>query len=204
GLEREGPGRFQAADRGTLFIEEIGDFPLAAQGKLLRALDTLAAHPTPGNDERRVDVRLVAGTSRNLLELVADGTFREDLFYRLSVLTIELPPLRERHGDIPLLIEAFLTDYCRKHQRTPPALSPQLKHFLLHYEWPGNVRQLRNAIENMVVMSHGETLSLDDLPAYLSGNSSLLKRTSDRGDANNLRDLERTAILSVLDRLGGN
>jgi DNA-binding NtrC family response regulator len=204
GAERDRIGRFEAADRGTLFIDEIGDFPLPAQAKLLRVLDNLAVNPIGSNDERRVDVRLIAATSRNLPELVAEGAFREDLFYRLNVLTIDLPPLRERQGDIPLLIEAFLTDACRKHQRTAPALSPQLTHFLLGYEWPGNVRQLRNAIENMVVMSDGETLSLDDLPAYLSGNSSLLKQTSDRGDANNLRDLERTAILSVLDRYGGN
>lgn len=204
GAERDRIGRFEAADQGTLFIDEIGDFPQPAQAKLLRVLDNLSINPIGSNDERRVDVRLVAATSRNLAELVAEGTFREDLFYRLNVLTIELPPLRERHGDIPRLIDAFLAEACQKHQRSAPILSAELMQFMATYEWPGNVRQLRNAIENMVVMSNGETLSLGDLPAYLSGNASLLAKAADRGDTNNLRDLERTAILSVLERCGGN
>jgi DNA-binding NtrC family response regulator len=204
GAERDRIGRFEAADQGTLFIDEIGDFPLPAQAKLLRVLDNLAVNPVGSNEERQLDVRVVAATSRNLPELVADGAFREDLYYRLNVLTIELPPLRERQGDIPLLIDAFLADACQKHGRAAPTLSPELTQFMAAYEWPGNVRQLRNAIENMVVMSCGETLSLRDLPAYLSGNSSLLAKTADCGDTNNLRDIERTAILSVLERCGGN
>ncbi|HEX7449889.1 MAG TPA: sigma-54 dependent transcriptional regulator [Pirellulales bacterium] len=204
GAERARIGRFEAADQGTLFIDEIGDFPLPAQAKLLRVLDHLTVNPIGSNDERRVDVRLVAATSRNLGELVGEGAFREDLFYRLNVLSIELPPLRERRGDIPLLIDAFLADACQKHERSSPTLSPELTQFMLAYEWPGNVRQLRNAIENMVVMSSGETLSLGDLPAYLSGNSSLLAKAAGRTDTSNLRDLERTAILSVLDRCHGN
>ncbi|HWB13640.1 MAG TPA: sigma-54 dependent transcriptional regulator [Pirellulales bacterium] len=203
GAERDRIGRFEAADGGTLFIDEIGDFPLAAQAKLLRVLDNLAVNPVGSNEERRVDVRLVAATSRNLAELVARGNFREDLFYRLNVLTIELPPLRDRHDDIPLLMDAFLAEACRKYQRPWPTMSPELIRFMLAYDWPGNVRQLRNAIENMVVMSNGRSLSLDDLPAYLSGNSSLLAKAFDRG-GNNLRDIERTAILSVLERCGGN
>lgn len=204
GAERDRIGRFEAANHGTLFIDEIGDFPLPAQAKLLRVLDNLAVNPIGSNEERQVDVRLIAATSRNLAELVGEGAFREDLFYRLNVLVIELPPLRERQGDIPLLTDALLADACQKYQRSAPTLSPELTQFMSSYEWPGNVRQLRNAIENMVVMSDGGALSLGDLPAYLSGNSSLLNKAADRGDTKNLRDLERTAILSVLERCGGN
>lgn len=204
GAERDRIGRFEAADRGTLFIDEIGDFALSAQAKLLRVLDNLTVNPIGSNDERRVDVRLVAATSRNLPELVATGAFREDLFYRLNVLTIELPPLRDRHDDIPLLIDAFLAEASEKYERPAPTISAELKQFMLTYEWPGNVRQLRNAIGNMVVMSSGEHLSLDDLPAYLSGNSALLAAAASSSAANRLCDVERTAILSVLDRCGGN
>ncbi|HVX09854.1 MAG TPA: sigma-54 dependent transcriptional regulator [Pirellulales bacterium] len=204
GAERDRIGRFEAADGGTLFIDEIGDFPLPAQAKLLRVLDNLSVNPVGSNEDRRVDVRLVAATSRNLAELVAAGDFRADLFYRLNVLTIELPPLRDRHDDVALLMDAFLAEACQKYQRPWPTMSPELIQFMLAYDWPGNVRQLRNAIENMVVMSNGGTLSLGDLPAYLSGNSSLLAKAADRGGTNNLRDMERTAILSVLDRCGGN
>jgi two-component system, NtrC family, response regulator HydG len=204
GADRDRIGRFEAADGGTLFIDEIGDFPLPAQAKLLRVLDNLAVNPVGSNEDRRVDVRLLAATSRNLAELVARGEFRADLFYRLNVLSIELPPLRDRHDDIPLLVDAFLAEACQKHERPWPTMSPELIQFMLAYDWPGNVRQLRNAIENMVVMSNGGTLSLGDLPAYLSGNSSLLAKTVDRAATNNLRDMERTAILSVLERCGGN
>jgi DNA-binding NtrC family response regulator len=204
GAERDRIGRFEAADRGTLFIDEIGDFPLPAQAKLLRVLDHLTVNPVGSNDERRVDVRLVAATSRNLPELVSEGAFREDLYYRLNVLTIDLPPLRERHDDIPLLIDAFLAEACEKHQRPAPTISTELRQFMLSYDWPGNVRQLRNAIHNMVVMSSGESLSLNDLPAYLSGNASLLAKAVPCSGTNSLRDVERTAILSVLERCGGN
>lgn len=204
GAERDRIGRFEAADGGTLFIDEIGDFPLPAQAKLLRVLDNLAINPIGSNEERRVDVRLVAATSRNLPELVAEGAFREDLFYRLNVLTIELPPLRDRHDDIPVLIDAFLADASQRYERPAPTISAELRQFMLSYDWPGNVRQLRNAIDNMVVMSSGERLSLDDLPAYLSGNSALLATAAPGSVANRLRDVERTAILSVLDRCGGN
>ncbi|HEY1785500.1 MAG TPA: sigma-54 dependent transcriptional regulator [Pirellulales bacterium] len=197
-------GRFEAAHGGTLFIDEIGDFPLPAQAKLLRVLESFSVNPVGSNEERRVDVRVVAATSRNLTELVASGDFREDLFYRLNVLTIQLPALRQRRDDIPLLIDAFMAESCRKHQRSQPALSPELLEFMLAYDWPGNVRQLRNAIENMIVMSRTATLSFPDLPAYLSGDPSLLVRSATAGRTDNLQDMERTAILSVLERCRGN
>lgn len=204
GAERPRIGRFEAAQGGTLFIDEIGDFPLTAQAKVLRVLDNLSVNPVGSNEERRVDVRLVTATSRNLAELVERGDFRADLFYRLNVLTIELPALRDRHDEIPLLMDAFLAEACQKHGRPWPTMSPELIQFMLAYDWPGNVRQLRNAIENMVVMSNGGTLSLSDLPAYLSGSSSLLAKAADRESRHNLRDVERTAVLSALERCDGN
>lgn len=195
-------GRFDAADEGTLFIDEVGDFPLSLQPKLLRVLEGFVVCPVGSNHEKRVDVRVIAATSRNLGELVAAGSFRDDLFYRLNVLTIYLPPLRERREDIPLLIEQFLNESARRHQRTTPVPAPELIHFLTNYEWPGNVRQLRNTIENMVVMGREAGLTLADLPRYLSGGP-IAPGAAVPVDGN-LQELERIAILSALERLHGN
>jgi DNA-binding NtrC family response regulator len=197
-------GRFEAAHTGTLFIDEIGDFPLPAQAKLLRVLEYFTINPVGSNDERKVDVRVIAATSRNLWELVSRHQFREDLFYRLNVLTIQLPPLRERKEDLPELIDTFLTDSCQKHGRTPIMLAPDLAEFCQSYDWPGNVRQLRNTIENMVVMSRSDNLSLADLPAYLSGNPAALPLAADLSSSASLVDLEKAAILSALERSRGN
>jgi DNA-binding NtrC family response regulator len=142
---------------------------------------------------------VIAATSRNLWELVSRQQFREDLFYRLNVLTIQLPPLRERKEDLPELISTFLIDSCQKHARGPIRLAPDLEEFCQTYDWPGNVRQLRNTIENMVVMSRADDLSLADLPAYLSGNPAAAPLP-----AASLADLERAAILSALERSHGN
>jgi DNA-binding NtrC family response regulator len=151
-----------------------------------------------------VNVRVIAATSRNLAELVSSGDFRQDLFYRVNVLTIQLPPLRERREDIPLLCEQFLAECCHRHERPRPELDPDLQRFFENYEWPGNVRQLRNTIENMIVMSRGPMLSPVDLPAYLSGNPAELTQENTTGALANLQDLERRAILSALDRWHGN
>lgn len=197
-------GRFEAAHTGTLFIDEIGDFPLPAQAKLLRVLEYFTVNPVGSNEERKVDVRVIAATSRNLWDLVARHQFREDLFYRLNVLTIQLPPLRERKEDLPELIDTFLNDSCLKHGRTPITLAPDLVEFCQNYDWPGNVRQLRNTIENMVVMSHSDHLSLPDLPAYLSGNPAALPLSVDVSATASLGELEKAAILSALERSRGN
>jgi DNA-binding NtrC family response regulator len=195
-------GKFEAADGGTLFIDEVGDFPLALQPKLLRVLEGFQICPVGAHYERPVNVRVVTATSRNLGELVAAGTFRSDLYYRLNVLTIHLPPLRERREDIPLLIEYFLSESARRHGLQPPTLAPELLHYLESYEWPGNIRQLRNALENMIVMGRDTTLTLNDLPSYFSG-SPIAQAVNTATDAN-LQDLERIAILSALDRCQGN
>jgi len=204
GAAQDRIGRFEAAHGGTLFIDEIGDFPMPVQAKLLRVLENFTVNPVGSNDERKVDVRVIAATSRILWELVSRHQFREDLFYRLNVLTIQLPPLRERKEDLPELISTFLSDTCAKHGRGVLALAPDLAEFCETYDWPGNVRQLRNTIENMVVMSRGQDLSLADLPAYLSGNPSAKPLATDFVALGNLGDLEKAAILSALDRSSGN
>jgi DNA-binding NtrC family response regulator len=160
-------GRFEAAHGGTLFIDEIGDFALSSQAKLLRVLENHTVTPVGSNDDKTVDVRAIAATSRRLEEMVKNGGFREDLYYRLNVVTIHLPALRERRDDIPLLAAHFLKVFGEAHGKTSLTIDPSLMDFLEEFSWPGNVRQLRNAIENMVVLARGETLTLDNLPSNL-------------------------------------
>jgi DNA-binding NtrC family response regulator len=160
-------GRFEASHGGTLFIDEIGDFALSSQAKLLRVLENHMVTPVGSNDDRQVDVRAIAATSRRLEEMVKDGGFREDLYYRLNVVTIHLPALRDRREDIPLLTAHFLKTFGAAHGKTELQLDPSLMDFLESFSWPGNVRQLRNVVENMVVLSRSNLLTIDNLPAQL-------------------------------------
>jgi len=157
-------GRFVYADLGTLFLDEVGDMPLATQAKLLRVLETREVVPVGGNATVKVDVRLVSATNRDLLKMVAEGTFREDLLYRLKVVTLRMPSLRERRADLPLLIEHFVSEFARSHQRTIRGITPEARTILVRYDWPGNVRELRNVIENMVVLAHADVLGVEDMP----------------------------------------
>lgn len=196
-------GRFLAADKGTLFMDEIGDLPTLIQPKLLRVLEQFAFAPVGTNEERKVDVRLVAATSRNLSEMVDRNEFRIDLYHRLNVLAIDLPPLRQRPEDIPELVAFFLKDCSQRHLRSTPSISNEVMDFLVHYAWPGNVRQLRNAIETMVVMSRQEELTREHLPSYLSGGKiGPSEIVSD--SKGTLDDLERIAIQNALKRSMGN
>ncbi|MBM3989960.1 MAG: sigma-54-dependent Fis family transcriptional regulator [Planctomycetes bacterium] len=158
-------GRVVHADHGTLFLDEVGDMPLLTQAKLLRVLETREVLPVGGNTPRKVDVRLVAATNRDLRAMVKEGTFREDLLFRLQVVVIDLPPLRDRVGDIPLLIDHFIGELSRQHGRTLRGISPEARTALLRYAWPGNVRELRNVIENMVLLAGADVLALEDVPA---------------------------------------
>ena len=196
-------GRFRAADQGTLFMDEIGDLPQTLQPKLLRVLETYSFAPVGSSVESNVDIRLIAATSRELPEMVQDGEFRIDLYHRLNVLTIELPPLRKRPDDIPTLVNHFLADCAKRHLRPTPQVAPELLDYLQAYEWPGNVRQLRNVIENMLVMGDEGILTLRNLPKYLSGNPSSEQHNSNQGTFN-LHDLEKEAILSALKKSFGN
>jgi transcriptional regulator with PAS, ATPase and Fis domain len=161
------PGRFQLADGGTLFLDEIGDLSAKGQGDLLRVLEDGAFRMVGGSDLIRVDVRIIAATNKNLPQSVADGKFREDLFYRLNVVPIVMPPLRERADDIPLLIDSFLESFASKHKRGRKHLSPEAMQLCQRYPWPGNVRQLRNAVERLVIISRTTEVEVGALPDFL-------------------------------------
>jgi DNA-binding NtrC family response regulator len=199
-------GRFQVASGGTIFIDEIGDFEPTAQAKLLRVLENYTVCPIGSNEEIPVDVRVVAATSRHLPDLVARGQFREDLYYRLNVVSIQLPPLRERVDDIPLLAETFLRESAQTCGREPMEISPELMAFFLRYPWPGNVRQLRNVIFSMVVMARGTQLGMADLPADMQPGAApaLTPRSSPSAATLELEAIERSHILATLQAHGGN
>jgi len=160
-------GRFKYADGGTLFLDEVGDMPVETQAKLLRVLENREVVPVGGNESQAVDVRLVAATNRNLREMVQAGTFREDLLFRLQVISVDLPPLRDRTGDIPLLIDHFISEFAEEHEKVVAGIGPEARAALVRYPWPGNVRELRNALENMVLLSRGDTLELGDVPVHV-------------------------------------
>jgi DNA-binding NtrC family response regulator len=158
------PGKFEMAHRGTLFLDEIGDLPLSLQAKILRALEEKRFERVGGTASVQVDVRLVAATNRGLRAAVAARRFREDLFFRLSVFPITVPPLRERKGDVPLLARFFVERFCRDMKKRPLAFSPGALEQLQTYHWPGNVRELQNCIERAVILAEGETI----LPRHLN------------------------------------
>ncbi|MCZ6792305.1 MAG: sigma 54-interacting transcriptional regulator [Planctomycetota bacterium] len=196
-------GRFELAHRGTLFLDEVSEMTLACQAKLLRLLEERKFERVGGSESIQVDVRVVAATNRNLLEAVDEGTFREDLYYRLSVLNIELPPLRDRREDLPLLVEHFLRERCG----TTKKLSNQAEKKLLAYNWPGNVRQLRNVIESAVVLGTGDEIRPEDLvlpPPRRARKSSTEPPVGADGKPMSLQDLERAHIQHVLEHTGGN
>jgi len=197
-------GRFEAATGGTLFIDEIGDFASASQSKLLRVLENHIITPVGSNEERQVDARVVAATSRNLEELVREGEFREDLYYRLNVITIILPPLRTRREDIPLLVNHFLTQLGEANGKSNMQLTPDLMRFFETFDWPGNVRQLRNCLESMVVMARDNTLRLSDLPATIDVSHARSNGEVEVPPGTTLEALEQTAVEQALEQHGGN
>ena len=160
-------GFFELAHRGTLFLDEIGEMPLATQSKLLRVLEEREFMRVGGEEPISVDVRVIAATNQDLRHLVETGRFRRDLYYRLAVLSIHLPPLRERREDIPILVDAFIRGTAREHDRPPVTIAPDAMHLLLEYDWPGNIRELRNLIESMVVLSPGRIVRPQDLPVAI-------------------------------------
>jgi DNA-binding NtrC family response regulator len=160
-------GRFELADSGTLFLDEIGEVPLHTQVKLLRVMEQREFLRLGGTSPLRVDVRVIAATNRPLRQLVDEGTFRADLFYRLNVLNIHLPPLRERPEDVPHLVRKFISDYSVEHDRVFHGISAEAMRLLMDYPWPGNVRELRNLVESMVVLSPGREIQPDDLPRQI-------------------------------------
>ncbi len=164
-------GRFEEANGGTLFLDEIGEIDLNTQVKLLRAIGERTIERLGSNKPIKVDVRVVAATNRDLSEMVKEGTFRDDLFFRLNVVTIDMPPLRNRKEDIVLLVEAFLKEFTDENNKPEMDLTQEAMQLLLDYDWPGNVRELRTAIEHGVVMSNGSKIGVRHLPPFLSDNS---------------------------------
>jgi len=161
------PGRFQLADGGTLFLDEIGDLPPKGQGDLLRVLEDGAFRMVGGTEMVRVNVRVIAATNQQLQAAVEAGKFREDLFYRLQILPILIPPLRERAEDIPVLIEDFLEHFAAKHKRRRKKMSAEAMRLCQRFPWPGNVRQLRNMVERLIITHRNAAIELDDLPDFL-------------------------------------
>ena len=160
-------GKFEYAHGGTLFLDEVGDMPLATQIKLLRVLESAEITRVGSNTPVRVNVRILSATNRNLEEAIAAGVFRSDLYHRLKVVTVPIPPLRARAGDIPLLIEHFVKQFAKRHGKAVKGVSLPARVKLGSYPWPGNVRQLRNVVESMVVVDCDEMLDVDDLPLEL-------------------------------------
>ncbi|HDG96701.1 MAG: sigma-54-dependent Fis family transcriptional regulator [Deltaproteobacteria bacterium] len=161
-------GRFELADEGTLFLDEVGDMPASLQVKLLRVLQEMEFERVGGTKTIKVDVRIISASNRNIKEDVAEGLFREDLFYRLNVIQIEVPPLRERRDDIPLLVKHFVDKYTKENRNKQVELHPDVWKAFYNYSWPGNVRELENVIERAVVLSNGGVITLKDLPEDLT------------------------------------
>ncbi|MGE4468619.1 MAG: sigma-54-dependent transcriptional regulator [Desulfovibrio sp.] len=172
-------GRFESADHGTLFLDEIGEISMDTQVKLLRVLQERTFERVGGAEPIEVDIRVVAATNKNLLDEVHKGNFREDLYYRLNVVSIEMPPLRERREDIPLLAAFFLEKYTKENDKPLKGFSTAAMDYLSAYEWPGNVRQLENVIERCVVLASGEVINADELPSELRDEESQLKSAVD-------------------------
>jgi len=197
-------GRFQAAGGGTLFIDEIGDLPRPSQAKLLRVLENRVITPVGGNQERKIDVRVVAATNRPLEKMVNDGDFRDDLYYRLNIVRINLPPLRERREDIALLVEHFVDHFCRRYLRPTIQVDPGLMKYLQTHRWPGNVRELRNCVESMFVLSKGRRLTLDDVPPLVRKRHRLQETPFDVPDNFTLTEIVDIVISKTLERCNGN
>ncbi len=209
GADKRREGRFAAADKGTLFLDEVGEIPLAMQAKLLRAIQEREVQPLGQDRPLKVDVRLIAATNRNLEAEVHAGRFREDLYYRINVVSLELPPLRERREDIPLLAQHFLNKFAKESGKSVQGFTPAAMDALLRYSWPGNVRELENAIERAVVLLVGEYIGEREIPPQIPAE---LKRQPECGvesagfihGRGTLYDVERAIILKTLEETGQN
>jgi transcriptional regulator with GAF, ATPase, and Fis domain len=173
---RSRPGRFELADGGTVFLDVIGEMELSLQVKILRVLQEKEIERVGGNGVKKIDVRVIAATNRDLESLAASGHFREDLYYRLNVIPLHLPPLRERGDDVLLLARNFLERFCRKKSRSPLKLASVTEKILSNYDWPGNVRELENVMERLSILTDGEIVQMGDLP------QKILSRVEERGD----------------------
>ena len=189
-------GKFEAGDRGTLFLDEIGEINANTQVHFLRALEEKKITRVGGNEEVEVDVRVISATNRNLRTMVKQGKFREDLYYRLNVVTIDLPLLKDRREDILPLAEHFLKKYTEENNKSIKKFSPEVVKFMLNYSWPGNVRELENMIERGVILSKKNSINLDELP------QDIIHPTPVEGKS--IEAVERNHIINVLEETKGN
>jgi phosphotransferase system HPr (HPr) family protein len=203
GAIREKIGKFELANKGTIFLDEIGDLSKEMQVKLLRVLQEREFEKVGGTQTIKVNVRVIAATNKNLEQMVKKGDFREDLYYRLNVIPITLPPLRERKGDIPLLAEHFIEKICKREEMETKTISPEMLQCFTNYDWPGNIRELENIIERAIALSEGNTLTEDCLPSYIKArNTSKSEELINlvNGDLMTLEDYERQIIKLALEK----
>jgi DNA-binding NtrC family response regulator len=212
GATKRKPGKFELANGGTLLLDEIGDMSLATQSKLLRVLQMREFERVGGVESVRVDVRIIASTNRNLTRAVREGKFREDLFFRLNVIPIDIPPLRERREDVPLLVDHFLKLFQTRYQKSAQTVSEEAMDLMFNYAWPGNVRELENAVQRAVVLSKGSTIHPWSLPPEIQGGGGKpLSRTVDLENGQSLSEkiealmggVEKGLILDALDKAKG-
>ncbi|HEX8845783.1 MAG TPA: sigma-54 dependent transcriptional regulator [Pyrinomonadaceae bacterium] len=202
GAHAEKKGLFEVADRGTLFLDEIGELDIGMQAKLLRALQEREIRRVGGTRTIKVDVRVVAATNRDLRAMVADGRFRDDLYYRINVLSVDVPPLRERRDDIPVLIDYFLKKHTRNTSRLVRGLTTETRRMMMDYSWPGNVRQLESAIERAILLCEGDLITVEDLPLEVRQES---RPASDEAfklppEGISFEDVERSLILQAMEQ----
>jgi transcriptional regulator with GAF, ATPase, and Fis domain len=204
GADRQKRGLFETADGGTVFLDEIGEMVPALQAKLLRFLEEKTFRRVGGSADLHVDVRVIAATNRNLQEEVKQGRFREDLFYRLNVLPIVLPPLRQRAEDIPVLVAFYVDAYNTEFKKRIKGVSPAAMQQLQRYVWPGNVRELRNAVERAMLLSEADTLGPADFNAAASGVVRLGDQVELPAGGIELEQLERSLVVQALERTSWN
>ncbi len=206
-------GKFEVAHGGTLFLDELGELPLALQAKLLRVLEAKAFMRVGGTEEVEVDVRLIAATNRNLLEMADEGEFRADLYYRLAVVNLQIPSLRDRREDVSLLASSFLERFARENERPEPRLTPETLQVLKWAPWPGNVRELRNLMESLTILHPGEEIQPHHLPEEMrdasreisvSGGGAGLPGSAGSMVGRTMEEIEREVLLRTLERTGGN
>jgi DNA-binding NtrC family response regulator len=202
GAQARKRGRFELADKGTLFLDEIGEINQNVQIKILRVLQERKFERVGGEETIDVDVRIVAATNRDLQEEIRKGNFREDLYYRLNVVNIHVPPLRERRDDIPLLAMSFLREFAEENGKKLDGFDPKARQALYAYPWPGNVRELRNSVESAVVMAGSGLVSLDDLPPNVRSSSE--ERDVRVPVGSTLEEAEKILIRETLAAQGGN
>jgi transcriptional regulator with PAS, ATPase and Fis domain len=206
GADKNKKGLFEEANEGIIFLDEIGEIPPSIQAKLLRVLEQREFRPLGSTETKRVNVRVIAATSRNLREGIQEGTFREDLYHRLNKVEIHLPPLRERTEDIPLLARYFLNDYSKAFNKELKGVSQKVQKLFLKYEWPGNVRELENVLERAAMLAKSHFIDISDLPQYLQDSLPSLTKIPfmSKEHLSTLDELEKEYIIYLLNLVGNN